>query len=171
MKNWPFVCLTDLECKILSASEYSMTTILNWKTQRRRPWPRHYRNICAILGRDVAKPMGDSPLPIPAPIPAGTSVSVTGPRLTVNACEHDELCIPVRRIAFQGIPGTLEDQRRQIPCANCKRGVERERRIAAEKKAPVEDLRKSKVCACGNPKSWGTRTCMDCRDEARRATA
>jgi hypothetical protein len=65
------------------------------------------------------------------------------------------------------VANTLADQRREIPCTNCKEGIRRAKAEAAKKVEHVGAL----VCDCGESKSREARTCHACASERKRVTA
>jgi hypothetical protein len=115
----PFINLTDEDADKLRASGVHSITVWRWQTKQRGPCERSLLRIGKILHRNFVLPPRVSMTTVERP-----------PSIVVPACNYDSLCLAMRRVAFQGVQGTLMDQRREIPCASCKRGAERERNEA-----------------------------------------
>ncbi len=179
-RRQPLIDLSEEDAAKLRKAGFNYQSITNWRKKICGPYPRLLRRVNSVLGRGVQKPapIADPSFTTAEPVVDNRKplVPATPPRVAphvhiqVNPCVDDAVCLAVRTAAMQPVANTLLDQKREIPCMNCKQGIERAKAVAMKKTA----LRKDGLCACGEEKSWGAKMCADCLAESRkgrRATA
>ncbi len=153
------------EYRRLKEAGVSIFNISSWHRLRVTPHSKRKVQIAGLLGRD---PWAKDSKPAEAPPPVAQSPpTVPRPRIEINPCIDDGVCLAVRKAAMRPIANTLIDQRREIPCTNCKQGVARAKAEAAKKRASAG--RVGDTYACGESKSYGSVSCQECRDEKRGA--
>lgn len=155
------------EYQRLKEAGISIFNVSSWHRLRVTPHPKRKVQIAELLGRD---PWAKDSKPAEAPPPIAQAPPPTPrPRIEINPCVDDGVCLAVRKAAMRPVANTLMDQRRTIPCTNCKQGVARAKAEAEKKKAAAG--RVGDICACGEPKSYGSVSCHECTNERRRARA
>ncbi len=167
----PHIDLSDDDAAKLRKARFNYQSIINWRRKLHAPSRICLLRINAILGRDVLQPA-----PVAGPPPPETKrqstvserqTDISHRHIQINPCVDDGVCLAVRKAAMRPVANTLLDQKRSIPCMNCREGIRRARAEAAKKVAHVGAL----ICSCGEEKSRDARTCHTCANERKRVGA
>lgn len=169
------------EYRILSEAGIPSSCVSKYSNGHIVPHKSRRAAIIELLGRDPfdgnqAKPPGRPKILQPAPVIASGNcqpavnncqLDILPPHrhIEINPCIDGEVCLAVRNAAMRPVANKLLDQKRDTPCTNCKRGIERARAEAAKKTAHVGVL----VCDCGEEKTRDAKNRHACASERKRS--